>query len=116
MGQGSGSKKKRQAKTSLRSETSVSLGGGTGVGGAGNGIEVQPLTFQLVKVNPGVLARTSPGDGVGLQQAGLGWEVLTHNGRLGDVPARFRDRVLISGFRKGAVVAMQQGRVTVTIG
>ena len=113
MGQGTGSKTTRRKGTPVNNGTSA-----VSHGGDGPPEEPPPadLTFRLVRVDPRIASGVRVGDGVGLQAAGSTWQVLVQQGRLGDVPPRYAQKVTDSGARTGSVTKIQGGAVWVTVG
>lgn len=66
--------------------------------------EPQAITFRLVRIVRETHAATSIGDSVVLAHRDHGFDVLTTNGKLGEVPMTLYDAVQRSGLGVGAVV------------
>lgn len=116
MGQAGSRKPGSRVPVSQRSAVSVELPSSGAPQGDGGGPMKRSYVFVLVNVDQAVLKHTSVGESVGLRYSGGVWQVLTVNGRLGDVPPRYEQRVARLESKTGSVERIDGSRVTVRVG
>lgn len=107
---GSGSKPKASAQPKMIFLSgNVGEGISTGTGGCTSGgtMTDQELEFDLNHLNPDLLGKTAKGDSIRIGSATSPLQVMTNDGRLGDVPERYAARVKQSNLSGGSVVRIK---------
>lgn len=116
MGSGTKPKASAQPKTVFPSGgTGVGASGGVGATISGGSSAVRELELNLMHLNLDLLENTAEGDSIRVESGTLPLQVMTKNGRLGDIPERYEVRIKQNSLLSGSVIRIKVSPASVRI-
>lgn len=116
MGSGTKPKASAQPKTVFPSGgTGAGASGGVGATISGGSSAARELELNLIHLNLDLLEKTAEGEGIQIELEASPLQVMTKNGRLGDVPERYEARIKQNNLLSGSVIRIRVSPASVRV-